>query len=203
MEQQPRKLLDQVRDAIRLKNYSYQTEQTYVDWIRRYILYHDKRHPKEMGSREIEAFLTYLAVERNVAASTQNQALSALLFLYREVLRLNIDLRVDAVRARKPKRLPAVLTKEEVRQVIGQLSGTHQLMAQLHPHGAGTPRPQGRENHHDLHPRPEPGRAGGAGRKRPHRNRRRGFQSSGRPPLSPSRTTFAGRGCWRAMWVTL
>ena len=99
MESPPRKLLDQVRDAIRLKHYSYRTEQTYVGWIRRYILFHQKRHPKDMGKPEVEAFLTHLAVERNVAASTQNQALSAILFLYNNVV-LNQELgKLDAIRA--------------------------------------------------------------------------------------------------------
>ena len=131
MEQRPKKLLDQVRDVIRLKHYSIRTEQAYVDWIKRYILFHNKRHPKEMGSREIEAFLTYLAVEQNVAASTQNQALSALLFLYRHVLKKDLDGPIDSVRAKKSKRLPTVLTKEEVFKVMGFLSGTQQLMAKL------------------------------------------------------------------------
>ena len=114
MDHQPKKLLDQVRDAMRVKHYSFRTEQAYVDWIKRYILFHGKRHPNEMGATEIEAFLTHLAVEQNVAASTQNQALSALLFLYREVLEMDPG-PVDAVRAKKPKRLPTVLTKEEAR----------------------------------------------------------------------------------------
>jgi len=87
MEQRPKKLLDQVRDAIRLKHYSPRTEDSYVAWIRRYILFHNKRHPQEMGSAEITAFLNHLATKEKVAASTQNQALSALLFLYREVLK--------------------------------------------------------------------------------------------------------------------
>jgi hypothetical protein len=86
MESRPRKLLDHVRDAIRLKHYSYRTEQTYVGWIRRYIIFHNKQHPKDMGVAEVEAFLTHLAVEGHVSASTQNQALSGLLFLYRTVL---------------------------------------------------------------------------------------------------------------------
>jgi site-specific recombinase XerD len=90
MQPPPKKLLDQVRDAIRLKHYAYRTEETYVQWIRRYILFHNKRHPKEMGNAASEAFLTHLAVEGQVSASTQNQALSALLFLYREVLNLEI-----------------------------------------------------------------------------------------------------------------
>ncbi|MCK4470914.1 MAG: integron integrase [Anaerolineae bacterium] len=107
------------------------TEQAYVNWIKRYILFHDKRHPREMGAAEIEAFLTYLAVDRNVAASTQNQALSALLFLYRQVLKQDLVGSIDSVRAKRPKRLPTVLTKEETLRVIGFLSGTHQLMAKL------------------------------------------------------------------------
>jgi len=131
MEERPKKLLDQVRDAIRLKHYSIRTEQSYVAWIKRYILFHHKRHPRDMGSAEIEAFLTHLAVKENVAASTQNQALSALLFLYREVLRQDLDGPIDSIRAKRPKRLPTVLTKDEVRRVIGELSGTHRLMAQL------------------------------------------------------------------------
>jgi hypothetical protein len=87
MEQRPKKLIEQVRDAIRLKHYSYQTEKTYVYWIKRYIFFHNKRHPKDMGGKEIEAFLTDLAVNQKVAASTQNQALHAILFLYKEVLK--------------------------------------------------------------------------------------------------------------------
>ena len=131
MEPRPKKLLDRVREAIRLKHYSIRTEESYVSWIRRYILFHNKRHPLEMGVPEIQAFLTHLAVDRKVAASTQNQALSALLFLYREVLKKDLDGPIDALRASKPRRLPTVLTREEVRRVITQLSGTHQLMAKL------------------------------------------------------------------------
>jgi integron integrase len=131
MNKPPKKLLDRVRDAIRIKHYSIRTEETYVNWIRRFILFHGKRHPRDMGAPEIEAFLTHLAVERRVAASTQNQALSALLFLYREVLRQDLDLPINAVRAKKPARLPTVLTREEVHHVIGFLSGTHKLMAKL------------------------------------------------------------------------
>jgi len=127
----PKKLLDQVRDVLRLKHYSYRTEQSYVDWITRYILFHDKRHPKDMGVPEIEAFLTHLAVEGHVAASTQNQALSALLFLYHEVLRVALPDTIDAIRAKKPARLPVVLTRAEVQQVIAGMSGMYQLMAKL------------------------------------------------------------------------
>ena len=129
--EQPKKLLDQVRDVLRLKHYSHRTEQSYVDWIKRFILFHHKRHPQDLGRAEIEAFLTYLAVEGNVAASTQNQALSALLFLYREVLRIELDGPLDAIRAKKPARLPIVLTRAEVHQVIEGMTGTYQLMAKL------------------------------------------------------------------------
>jgi site-specific recombinase XerD len=110
MEPRPKKLLDQVREAIRLKHCFYRTEQCYVAWIRRYILFHYKRHPKEMGSAEIESFLTHLAVQEQVSASTQNQALSALLFLYRDVLHPEMS-GIDAVRAKRPKYVPTVLTK--------------------------------------------------------------------------------------------
>ena len=130
MEPTPKKLLDQVRDAIRLKHYSIRTEQAYVNWIKRYIYFHNVRHPAEMGAPAVQAFLTHLAVEGNVAASTQNQALSALLFLYKEVLHQNLG-PIDAMRAKKPKRLPSVLTKEEIHRVLGHLSGTHLLMAKL------------------------------------------------------------------------
>ena len=129
-EQRPKKFLDQVRDALRLKHYSIRTEQAYVGWVKRYIYFHGVRHPSEMGAPEVEAFLTYLAVKENVAASTQNQALSALLFLYREVLQQDLG-PVDALRAKRPKRLPTVLTKDETLRLIGCLSGTHQLMAKL------------------------------------------------------------------------
>ncbi|MBW4643744.1 MAG: integron integrase [Goleter apudmare HA4340-LM2] len=131
MEQRPKKLLEQVQDIIRLKHYSYQTEKTYIYWIRRYILFHNKRHPKDMGSKEIEEFLTHLAVHENVAASTQNQALHAVLFLYKEVLKQDLDLKVDAVRAKKSKYLPTVLTKDEVFLIIKQLFGIHQLLIKL------------------------------------------------------------------------
>jgi integron integrase len=130
-EKKSKKLLDQVRDAIRLKHYSDCTGKSYVRWIRRYILFHNKRHPKDMGVPEIEAFLTHLAVKENVAASTQNQALSALLFLYREVLKQDMAFVPNSIRAQRPKRLPTVLTKEEVQKVIGLMRGTHQLMAKL------------------------------------------------------------------------
>jgi len=121
---------------MRLKHYSYRTEQSYVDWIRRFILFHGKRHPREMGAPELEAFLTHLAVHENVAASTQNQALQAILFLYREVLGQEITEPIQALRARKPKRLPTVLTPQETRALLSHLSGTYLLIAQL-LYGAG------------------------------------------------------------------
>lgn len=130
MDKPPKKLLDQVIDALRLRHYAYSTEQQYVHWIRRYILFHNKRHPREMGAAEIEAFLTHLAVEGQVAASTQNQALCALLFLYREVLSQPIE-HVEVTWAKKPKRLPTVLSQEETRQLLAHLSGRYCLMAQL------------------------------------------------------------------------
>jgi len=128
---QGKKLLDVVRDALRTKHYSYRTEQTYLDWIKRYILFHQKRHPKEMGAAEIQAFITHLAVERNVAASTQNQALSAILFLYRTVLQKEIILPPELVRTSRPKVLPTVLTHAEALAVIGKMRGTSRLMARL------------------------------------------------------------------------
>jgi len=132
MKLQPKiKLIDRVRQTIRLKNYTYSTEKAYVYWIKRFILFHNKRHPKTMGCPEIETFLSYLAVERNVAASTQNQALCALLFLYRDVLGVELDSPIVSVRAKRPKRLPTVLTKPEVQLLISSMSGKHQLMAKL------------------------------------------------------------------------
>ena len=128
---QPPRLLDQVRAAIRKRHYSYRTEQTYVEWIKRFILFHHKRHPMQMGVPEIEQFLTYLAVDQKVAASTQNQALSALLFLYRAVLHQELEGKIDAVRAKQPVRLPTVLSKGEVQRVLAQLLDHHLLPAQL------------------------------------------------------------------------
>ncbi|MDZ7414261.1 MAG: phage integrase N-terminal SAM-like domain-containing protein, partial [candidate division KSB1 bacterium] len=125
------KLLDRVRQTLRRKHYSYRTEQAYVHWIKRFILFHHKRHPQEMSTPEIEAFLTYLAVHERVAASTQNQALQAILFLYREVLGQEITEPIHPLRAKKPKRLPTVLTRQEVLALLSSLSGTHQLMAPL------------------------------------------------------------------------
>jgi integron integrase len=125
------RLLDQVRDVLRRKHYSLRTEQSYVDWIKRFILFHGKRHPAEMGKVDVTAFLTYLAVQRNVAASTQNQALSAILFLYRHVLEQELEWVEGFERPKRPARLPVVLTAEEARAVLGQLEGTKWLMGSL------------------------------------------------------------------------
>jgi integron integrase len=125
------KLLDQVREVIRRKHYSIRTEQVYCDWIKRFILFHRKRHPAEMAEAEITAFLTHLAAKKNVAASTQNQAMSALLFLYREVLRQELGWLDNVERAKKPARLPVVLTRTEVRGIFLHLEGTMKLMAGL------------------------------------------------------------------------
>jgi site-specific recombinase XerD len=108
----PPRLLVQVRDAIRRKHYSIRTEQAYVDWIKRLIYFHDKRHPATLGATEVEAFLTHLAVDRHVAAATQNQAQPAILFLYREVLGVELPWLDDVVRVKTPARLPVVLTVE-------------------------------------------------------------------------------------------
>ena len=117
----PPKLLDQVRDRLRLKHYSLRTEQAHIGWIKRYIIFHDKRHPAEMGKLELESFLTSLAVHRNVSASTQTQALSALLFLYKEVLALEFPWLEEVTRAKKPVRLPTVLTADEVKLLLKYL----------------------------------------------------------------------------------
>ncbi|MBI4610133.1 MAG: integron integrase [Candidatus Rokubacteria bacterium] len=130
------RLLDRVRQALRTRHYSRRTEEAYVAWIRRYILFHGKRHPGEMGAPEITRFLTALAVDRKVAASTQNQALGALLFLYRDVLDLDVPWLDGLVRAKRPQRLPVVLTRDEVRAVLQRLNGAPRLMAYL-LYGAG------------------------------------------------------------------
>jgi len=130
MEPRPKKLLDQLRDVIRLKHYAYRTEETYVQWVKRYILFHEKRHPREMGRAEIEAFLTDLAVQQQVAASTQNQALNAILFLYREVLNLEVA-EINAIRVKRTQYLPTVLTRQEARAVIQNIGGVPQLVVKL------------------------------------------------------------------------
>ena len=130
------KLLDQLRTALRSRHYSPRTEKAYVMWARRFVRFHDLRHPAEMAEPEINAFLTHLAVKGHISASTQNQALSALLFLYRHVLDRKVGELGNVVRARKPERLPVVMTRDEVKAVLKHLSGEQQLMATL-MYGAG------------------------------------------------------------------
>src|SRR5881296_376449 len=130
------RLLDRVRDALRARHFSRRTEEAYVAWIRRYIFFHGKRHPAEMGAEEVTRFLSSLAVDGQVAASTQNQALSALLFLYRDVLEVDLPWLDGIVRAKRPQRLPVVLTRDEVRAVLRRLEGAPRLMAYL-LYGAG------------------------------------------------------------------
>jgi integron integrase len=130
------KLLDQVRSVLRLKHMSYRTEEAYVSWIRRFVLFHDKRHPAEMGAAEIRAFLSHLAVHAHVAASTQNVALNALVFLYRHVLKQDFPDLEDVERAKRPRRIPTVFTREEVKAILAHLQGVNHLMASL-LYGAG------------------------------------------------------------------
>lgn len=125
------KLLDQVRGKIRLKHYSIRTEQAYTDWIRRFILYFDKKHPRDMGDAEVEQFLTHLAVNGRVSASTQNQAKCALLFLYKEVLAIELSWLDNVEQAKAPKRLPIVLNRDEIQAILSRLTGTHWLIASL------------------------------------------------------------------------
>ena len=131
------RLLDQVRERIRVKHYSLRTEQAYVGWIKRYIFFRDKRHPRDMGKVEVEAFLSVLAVERNVSAATQTQALSALLFLYREVLGIELPWLDDLVRAKKPRRLPSVLTRAEVSALLGAMDDPEVVLPARLLYGGG------------------------------------------------------------------
>ena len=133
---QPPKLLDRVRDRARVKHYSIRTEKVYVDWIKRFILFHGKKHPEKMGAAEVEAFLSHLAVAGKVSAFTQNQAKSALLFLYREVLEVDLPWLENVTQAKTPERMPVVLTVTEARAVLDRLRGTHWLIASL-LYGAG------------------------------------------------------------------
>ena len=127
-----KKLLDQYRDAIQLKQYSPRTAETYIQWVREYILYHNKRHPKEMGVDEINQFITHLVTERHVAASTQNQAISAILFLYRHVLHIQLDESLMiGFRPQRAKNIPTILSKGEVKQIINCLQGINKLAAQI------------------------------------------------------------------------
>lgn len=125
------KLLDEVRNVARMRHLSIRTEQAYVQWIRRFIVFHHKRHPRDMGEVEIRAFISHLAVEGAVTASTQTVALSALLFLYRDVLKQELPYVSNIERARKPKRLPTVFTREEVKRILANLDGTHWLISGL------------------------------------------------------------------------
>ncbi len=127
----PPRLLEQLRNRIRLRHYSVRTERTYAHWVTRYVAFHGMRHPGEMGAGEITAFLSSLATDRNVAASTQNQALSALLFLYKEVLGMDLPWLDEVRRAKKPRHLPTVMTQAEVRAVLAHLEGVNGLLARL------------------------------------------------------------------------
>jgi integron integrase len=127
----PKRLLEQVRDVMRLKHYSLRTERTYCDWIERFIRFHELRHPRDMGEAEVSSFLTFLARDGNVAASTQNQALSSLLFLYKQVLKQEIGWLNKVERAKKPARLPVVLTRDEIHKIFAHLHGMARLMAGL------------------------------------------------------------------------
>lgn len=130
------RLLDLAREAIRRRHYSYRTEETYLQWMKRFILFSGKRHPRELGASEVTAFLSHLAVERRVGAATQNQALAALLFLYKEVLAEPLPWLDEVVHAKRPVRRPSVLTAGEARKLLAQLRGTKWLMASL-LYGAG------------------------------------------------------------------
>lgn len=131
LAQRPRGLLEEVRRRVRAKHYSLRTEQAYVGWVRRFVVANGRRHPREMGAAEVEAFLSHLAVEGGVAASTQNQALAALLFLYREVLGVDLPWLENLTRAKRPKRLPTVLSREEVQRVLAVMDGCSGLIARL------------------------------------------------------------------------
>jgi integron integrase len=129
---QEKKLLDQFSEALRNRHYSLRTERTYLTWVRKYILYHRKRHPRDMGVPEINAFITYLVNQKTVAASTQNQAISAILFLYRSVLNIDLDeTALVPIRPTRPKRVPTVLSRDEAKRVIARMDGIYKIMAQL------------------------------------------------------------------------
>ena len=128
-DKQP-KLLDRARNSLRQRNYSYRTEKSYVNWMKRYILFHNKQHPRELGEPEIEEFLTYLAVKKKVAPSTQNQALNALIYLYQNVLNIELD-EINALRPRKSRHLPTVLTFDEALRVLDNMTGIDRLAGRL------------------------------------------------------------------------
>jgi len=131
LEQACTELVERVSDVIRVKHYSLRTEKTYIDWIKRFIIFHNKKHPKDMGVDEVQAYITHLATARTLSASSQNQALSAILFLYRYVLQKEIELPAGAIRAEKSKTLPVVLTHPEAMRIIGKMTGVHQLMTKI------------------------------------------------------------------------
>ncbi len=135
MEQKP-KLLDMMKNRLRVLHYSIHTEKSYLDWVKRFIFFHNKNHPSNMGSNEIERFLEHLAVEKKMAASTQNQALSAILFLFKEVLKQDPGWINDSKRAKRPKKLPTVFSVDEIKTILSQLDGVHWIMAHL-MYGAG------------------------------------------------------------------
>jgi integrase len=166
-----RKLFDVVRDKMRTRHMAYRTEQAYLQWIRRYIAFHKRRHPRDLGATEVEQFLTHLAVDRKVGPSTQSQALQALLFLYRSVLAVDLPWLENVTRAERPRRLPVVLNRAEVRAILANLEGTPWIVANL-LYGGGLRVLEalrlrvkdlvlGREDDHDLHPRHAQGRPGG------------------------------------------
>ena len=125
------RLLAQVRDAIRVRHYSYRTERAYLHWIRQFVLFHGSRHPRDMGAEEVARFLSHMATERDVAAATQAQALAALLFLYKAVLGVELPWLDEVIRAKRPRRLPTVLSREEIEALLAAMQGTHALMARL------------------------------------------------------------------------
>jgi integron integrase len=131
MDAKSPKLLELVRETLRTKHYSYRTEQAYVDWIKRFIIFHNKRHPRDMGAEEVQVYITYLANERRMAASTQNQALSAIIFLYKYVLQKKLIIPADILRPGRPERLPTVLSHQEAMAVIKKMKGTPKLIVQL------------------------------------------------------------------------
>jgi integron integrase len=125
------RLLDRLRDAIHTRHYSYRTEKQYVAWVRRYIIFHDRRHPRDLGGQEVEAFLSHLATHRNVSAATQSQALAALLFLYKHVLTIDLPWLSQVTRARRPKKLPVVLSRSQVRSILSQLDDPYWTIVSL------------------------------------------------------------------------
>lgn len=131
LQPQPPRLLDQVRQTLRLKHFSHKTEKSYIHYIREFILFHNKQHPRDMGVAEIRAYLSHLAVEKNVAASTQTVALSALLFLYRQVLQIELPYIDEIERAKRPERLPVVFTRSEAKQILAHLDGINHLVVSV------------------------------------------------------------------------